>query len=390
MKQFLRLTYLLLLVLALVACQDENTPTPEATTVTTSATATSPAPSATTEPTATATTEPAVPTATATDEPTALPEPTTEPTATAVPEPTATPEPLVLTISQPVAGSEVAVGTDLTVSGVVDPSAAASVTLSLQAGTAILITGTATVDSGTGAWLTTLAVPTSATGSTRLTASTETEAAQVDITLLPGANPTGALLNLTRPTAGTTLVSGFTAFFEGTAEAVVDGKITIAVLSDGCTTVAAAQSFTIGGGEWRGVLILPQTLTGSACAVVYTGTPGTPAWRQTQVPIVLLSEGETGANRIELGNPAFATYAPGSTITLFGVAVNAPEGEIEVAAALDGTTVLPTTTVAVDTFGYWELELTLPAGESGPLTVTAGMEPEGETITMEWVLTVEP
>lgn len=390
MKQFLRLTYLLLLVFALVACQDENTPTPEATTVTAAATATSSAPSATSEPTATATTELSAPTATATNEPTALPSPTTEPTATDIPEPTATPEPLVLTINQPVVGSEVAVGTDLTVSGVVDPSAAATVTLSLQAGTAVLITGTATVDSGTGAWLTTLAVPVAATGSTRLTASTDTESALVELILLPGDNPTGAVLNLTRPTAGATLVAGFTAFFEGTAEDVVDGKITIAVLNEGCTTVAAAQSFTIGGGEWRGVLILPQAITGSACAIVYTGIPGTPAWRQTQVPIVLLSEGETGANRIELGNPAFATYAPGSTITLYGVAVNAPEGEIEVAAALDGTTVLPTTTVDVDTFGYWEVELTLPAGESGPLTVTASMEPEGETITMEWVLTVEP
>ncbi len=387
MKQLLRLTYLLLLVLALVACQNENAPTPEATTEIAAATNTSSAPSATNEPTATATTEPAA--STATSEPTIQPSPTTEPTATFTPEPTETPEPLGLTISQPISGSELPVGADLTVSGVVAPTAAAMVNLSLQAGPTILITGTATVDSNTGAWLTTLAVPPSVTGITRLTASTDSELATVDITLLPGDNPTGAVLTLTRPTAGTTLVSGFTAFFEGTADDVVDGKITIAVFGDNCTTVAAAQSFTIGGGEWRGVLILPQAISGSACAAVYTGTPGTPTWRQTQIPLVLLNEGETGANRIELGNPAFATYAPGTTITLFGVAVNAPDDEIQVAAALDGTTVLTTTTVAVDTFGYWELELTLPAGESGPLTVTASMEPEGETITMEWVLTVE-
>ena len=154
MKQLLRLTYLLLLVLALVACQNENTPTPEATTEIAAATNTSSAPSATNEPTATATTEPAA--STATSEPTIQPSLTTEPTATFTPEPTETPEPLGLTISQPISGSELPVGADLTVSGVVAPTAAATVNLSLQAGPTILITGTATVDSNTGAWLTTM------------------------------------------------------------------------------------------------------------------------------------------------------------------------------------------------------------------------------------------
>jgi hypothetical protein len=188
---------------------------------------------------------------------------------------------------------------------------------------------------------------------------------------------------------GDTLVSGRAAFFEGTALAVINETITIAILADNCGTVAAAQSFTVTGGEWRGFIILPQELSGPACAVVYTGTPGTPEWRQTQVSVVLLTPDEAGASRIELGNPAFETYTAGETVTLFGLAVNAPDNEIQLTASIGDTAILPTTAVEVDDFGYWEIELTLPAGSSGSLTITASMGGEGETITEEWVVEVE-
>jgi hypothetical protein len=302
-----------------------------------------------------------------------------------------TPEPVVipLTIGQPVAGSEVAVATDLTVSGQVAPDAAATVQIVVAAGTTELITGTATVDPSTGAWLTTVPVPDAVTGSARVMVSTETENAVVDITLLSAENPSGAVLTLTRPQPGDTLVAGHATFFEGVAADVVSDTITIALLADNCGTVAAAQSFTIAGGEWRGFMILPQGLSGPACAVVSTGTAGTPEWRQTIIPVVLLTADETGASRIELGNPTFGEYGAGSTVTLFGVAVNAPEGEIEVSASLGGTAILPATVVEVDDFGYWELDVVLPAGQGGELTVTAMMETDDGTITAEWVLEVE-
>ncbi|MBK9051497.1 MAG: hypothetical protein IPL78_11435 [Chloroflexi bacterium] len=205
------------------------------------------------------------------------------------------------------------------------------------------------------------------TGNARVVASTDAENAMVDVNLLPGNDPGGTIIRLDRPAAGDTLVSGRAAFFEGTALEVVNDTLTIAILADNCGTVAAAQSFTVNGGEWRGFMILPQELSGPACAVVYTGTPGTPEWRQTQVSVVLLTPDEAGASRIELGNPAFETYAAGETITLFGVAVNAPDNEIQLTASIGGTVILPATAVAVDAFGYWEIELTIPAGSSGPL-----------------------
>lgn len=388
-KQARLLLFLLMGMLLLAACADPASETPEATigvvvepTVTAEPTATSIS-TAISEPEPTATAE-----ATPLPEPTA--EPTTEPTATTAPEPTMTPEPVVipLTIGQPVTGSEVAVATDLTVSGQVSPDAAATIQIVVAAGTTELITGTATVDPNTGAWLTTVPVPDAVTGSARVMVSTEAENAVVDITLLPAENPSGAVLTLMRPQPGATLVAGYATFFEGIAADVVSDTLTIAVLADNCGTVAASQSFTITGGEWRGFMILPQNLSGPACAVVSTGTPGTPEWRQTIVPIVLLTADETGASRIELGNASFESYAAGSTLTLFGVAVNAPGGEIQVSASLGDTAILPVTAVEVDAFGYWELDVVLPADQSGDLTITATLESGGETITAEWVLEV--
>lgn len=388
MKKQFRLILFLLIVVLLAACSDQTTETPEATTDVVVEPTNTAAPTATSEPTATA-----VPEATVTTEPTPLPEPTIEPTAepTATDEPAATPEPVLvpLTIGQPVAGSEVPVATDLTVSGQVAAASGATVHIVLQAGVTELVTGTATVDSNTGAWLTTLAIPVAVTGSAQIVVATETESAMVDITLLPGSAPEGTILRLDRPAAGDTLIAGYAAFFEGSALEVVGETITIAILSDNCGTVAASQSFTIAGGEWRGFIILPQALSGPACAVVSTGTPGSPEWRQTIVPIVLLTADEAGASRIELGNPSFEAYTAGSTITLFGVAVNAPDGEIQISVSLGDTTVLPLTVVDVDTFGYWEVEVALPTGQSGDLMVTAAMEIEGETIRSEWVLEVE-
>lgn len=386
-KQF-RLIFFLLIVLLLVACGDQTTETPEATMGVVVEPTNTAVPTATSEPTATT-----APEATVTTEPTPLPEPTVEPTAEpiATDEPAATSEPVVvaLAIGQPVAGSTVPVATDLTVSGQVSPDAAATVYVVLQAGVTELVTGTAVVDSNTGAWLTTLAVPVAVTGSAQIIVTTETESAMVDIILLPGSDPEGTILRLDRPAAGDTLVAGYASFFEGSALEVVGETITIAILSDNCGTVAASQSFTIAGGEWRGFIILPQALSGPACAVVSTGASGTPEWRQTIVPIVLLTADETGASRIELGNPSFEAYTAGGTITLFGMAVNAPDGEIQIGASLGDTTVLPLTVVEVDTFGYWELEVVLPAGQSGDLVVTAEMEVEGEMIGSEWVLEVE-
>lgn len=390
MKRLNRIILLLFLTLILVACGNEITETPTTTTETAAATNTLPAPTATTAPIVSPSDEP-----TATNNPTVTPSPiaTIEPEATATtePEPTHTPEPVIvpLTVIQPVRGSEVTAETDLTVSGQVDPAAAASVNLSLQAGTATLVTGTASVDTNTGAWLTTLAVPPSVTGIARLVASTGSENVLVDITLLPGTDSEGAILRLERPAAGATLVAGYAAFFEGTALDVISDTLTIAILADNCGTVAAAQSFTISGGEWRGFIILPPDLSGPACAVVATGAPNTPDWRQTQIPIVLLAAAETGAGRIELGNPTFAEYTAGTTTTLFGVAVNAPESGMQLSATLGGIAILPLTTVGVDNFGYWELDLALPAGQTGNLTVTASMEVGGETITAEWVLLIE-
>lgn len=274
-------------------------------------------------------------------------------------------------------------------SGQVSPDAAATVNITLQAGTTALVTGTAQVDPSSGAWLTTLTVPPFVTGNARLIASTEAENAMVDINLLPSNDPGGTILRLARPSAGDTLVSGHAAFFEGTALEVINETITIAILADNCGTVAAAQSFTVNGGEWRGFIILPQELSGPACAVVYTGTPGTPEWRQTQVSVVLLTPDEAGASRIELGNPAFESYTAGETVTLFGLAVNTPDNEIQLTASIGGTVILPATAVEVDDFGYWEIELTLPAASFGSLTIAASMGGEGETITEEWVVNVE-
>lgn len=390
MKRLTILTLFLLLILGLTACGNQATETPTAQTRVAAATNTPADPTATTEPTATPTIEPPA-TATAETIPSPSAEPTAEPTATTPSEPTNTPEPVnvPLTISQPVAGSDVAVESDLTVSGQVSPAAAALVNITLQAGPTALVTGTAQVDPSSGAWLTTLAVPPFVTGNARVIASTEAENAMVDINLLPSNAPGGTILRLARPAVGDTLVSGRAAFFEGTALEVINETITIAILGDNCGTVAAAQSFTVNGGEWRGFIILPQDLSGPACAVVYTGTPGTAEWRQTQVSVVLLTPDEAGASRIELGNPAFETYTAGETITLFGLAVNAPDNEIQLTASMGGTVILPATAVAVDDFGYWEIELTLPAGSSGSMTITASMGGEGEMITAEWVVDVD-
>jgi hypothetical protein len=271
------------------------------------------------------------------------------------------------------------VGTELTVSGQAQPDGENELRLQLEVVSRELVTDTISVDATTGSWTTTIETPPNITGPAQLTIETPDGEDTVTVALHLRPDPNAAGLTLRRPSAGDDAVAGYTLFFEGRVREPVDDTVTIAILTDDCNLSAAQQSFTVVGGPWHGLVVLPQGIEGPACAVASTGD-GQEGWREARVPIRLLGSEDEGATMIVLGNPAGTTFQAGEVAGIFGVAVNAPGNQVQVTltTGVSQNEPLAQGTAAVEAFGFWQAELPLPADVTGPVVVTASMG-EGDT-----------
>ncbi len=369
--QLYKLIWLICLLVGLVACGQVPAPSPEA---------------AETAEVAVILAEPTLtPTASLTPTPTLTPEPTIAPTFTPTAAPTETPTPtptaVPLTISQPANNSTLELGSELLLSGQIQPERVETLVFTLEVAALPVVTGTIPVDTNSGLWQTMLGIPLEVTGAGQLMVQTAdgSQTATVAVDLVPDGDATG--LTLTRPLTGETAVAGHILFLEGRVRGPVDDTITFGVLIDNCTTYIAGQTLSVTGGAWRGVLILPLEFSGPACAVATTGSKEGEVWREARAAFTILSPDDPASTLLTIGNPIGTMLHAGQPAVIYGLAVHAPDNQVRVVIALDNgqRTVLAEGVAVVDGFGYWEIALNLPA-QTGAAVIVVSMG-QGETYT---------
>lgn len=337
----------------------------------------------------------------ATAAPSATPVPPTEAPPTQTPRPsatatattpaataTATATPVVaplLSITAPQEGGALPVGGEAVVSGYgyLDPETTVRVGLTSATGWN-LASGEATV--GENGWEATIAVPPSVTGAAALHAAIVTDDGEVvardtiPVTLQVQEPPEEGFLVLSRPAAGGMAVAGHSLFFDGRLEKEGGGRVKLSVWM-GCQTEVAEYSFSLRGSTtWQGYVILPEDLSGPACAVATIGQTGREGWLAAQVPITLLSQDEEQAVGLIIANPGTGrTVRGGSSLHVNGIAYNAPRGGIDVQIVLANGQIVAESTVQPDFYGYWETTMDLPVDVGGQAVVRANME-SGDTL----------
>jgi hypothetical protein len=86
----------------------------------------------------------------------------------------------------------------------------------------------------------------------------------------------------------------------------------------------------------------------------------------------VLAKEDDRAHNITIGNPpAGRNLNPGQQLLSYGTAYNALDNQILVSVSLDNGRLLTEQLTTVDYFGYWELDLYIPANASGPAFIEA-------------------
>jgi hypothetical protein len=154
------------------------------------------------------------------------------------------------------------------------------------------------------------------------------------------------------------------------------GGVTLSLWTDGCQNEAARQFFSLRGNTyWHGFLLVPRDLTGPACAVAYTGSSDDPdRWREAQVAVNVLADDDEDARGIVIGYPPPGSpLQAGRSYPVYGVAYNAPGGEVSVTYLLDNGRLVGQGVATTDLYGYWEVNLTVPLDAEGAAFVQATM-----------------
>lgn len=334
-----------------------------------------------------------------------IPSPTIPPTITPSPTPSLTPvvalfqpTPMFGTgvnITAPDPNAEYLLGTEFSISGLVQFSPGDTFSVTLVSASGFTLAEAAIEVNDFNGWQGTLSSPTNIGGQALVQAVVLNEAGEVvaqdsvpiSLRVDPGAND--RYLELYRPTDDALAVAGQNLFFDGRAQLPVENQVTIAIRVDTCQKEVARQSYRLrGSGYWQGFVIIPSDLTGPACAVASFGAPGSADWREIQIPIEVLGPDDKGAANILIGNPPPASVlTPGKSLLLYGTAFGAPESEIVVSVLLENGRLLTEAVTGIDYFGYWEVELYIPADAEGAARIEASFGEEGSD---DYILTALP
>ena len=201
----------------------------------------------------------------------------------------------------------------------------------------------------------------------------------VSVLLMVDQDSTDRYLALFRPTGETMVVAGYHLFFDGLAQLPVDNLLSISVWNESCLNELARQSYRLrGSGYWQGFLPIPGNIVGPICAIAHFGTPGDPDWREVQVPLTVIAKSDEQAKGITIGNPPpERNLVPGKTLLFYGTAYNTPDNQILVSVLLENGRLLTESMAIVDFFGYWEIELYIPADAAGPALIEASFGQRG-------------
>lgn len=303
------------------------------------------------------------------------------PTPTATLRPTRTATPVVapvLSLTTPAGGETLFIGQSVEASGFVHSSPGMTVRVGLTSATGLsLATADATIDDST--WRATVEVPPFVSGRGELQVALVAEDGTVlgrdsaPVSLGVDAEQAESFMSLARPAAGDMIVAGHYLFFDGRLQRAAGGRVTIALLMEGCQEEVAAYTFTLRGSSyWQAYVIPPRDVSGPGCAVATVGSPGEEGWRAAQVPVDVLARTDPDAVGVMIANPAPGRrLSGGETITVNGVAYNAPGGDVHVAVMLANGRIISESTVEAGVSGFWEVDVTLPVDVEGDASVTA-------------------
>jgi hypothetical protein len=323
--------------------------------------------------------------------PTSLPA-TTDFTAVATPTlaaaptdtrpPTETPPPIEpsVGITSVKTDEEIVMGSDLLLRGLteIDENSVISVTLTSLNGR-ILAETQATIQDQI--WDAPISVPNLTSGAAFLRAFIQNEAGettaehQVPVTLVVNKEDAERYLDLYRPLTGETAVGGFNLFFDGRVYLPTNSAISISVWTDDCQTRVAQQSFTLGRSTvdfyWQGFVVVPNDVTGPACAVAYFGEEGSTDYREAVVAINILPSDDEEARGVTIANPPADSHVmAGRELLLYGTALNTSEDPVSVTVLMENGRIISQETASADFWGYWEFSITLPPDVFGPAKVT--------------------
>jgi len=323
------------------------------------------------------------------------------PTPTATLRPTRTPTPVVapiLSLTTPAGGETLFIGQSVEASGFVHGTPGMTVKVGLTSATGLsLATVDATIDTNT--WRATLEVPPFVSGSGELQVALLRSDGSVlardsaPVFLGVDAEQPERFVAISRPATGDAVVAGHYLFFDGRLQAAGGGRVTIALLMDDCQNEVAAYTFSLRGSSyWQAYIIPPRDLSGPGCAVAYVGSPGEEGWRAAQIPVEVLAQNDPQAVGVMIANPAAGRrLTGGETITVNGVAYNAPGGEVHVAVMLANGRIIAESAVEAGASGFWELEVTLPVDVEGEASVTATVGDPGDPVAQATnVFTLSP
>lgn len=301
--------------------------------------------------------------------------------------PTATSTPVIapiLSIGSPAEGARLPLGGDVIVSGFSHSLPGMILQVGLVSETGLTIAST-TAELDAGGWQGTLSIPATVYGSAELQAVLldagggllASDSIPVFIEL---AEPRPeSYLTLIRPPAGMVAAAGHAFYADGNLRSDSGGAMRFSVLVNDCQEEVAHYAFTLRGSTyWQAYVILPEEAQGPACAVVTKDQPGSEGWLAAQVPITIFPRGDERGVSVAIANPAEGQrIAGGQTITINGVAYNAPDDQVHLTVALANGRMLTDTALPTDRFGYWELELSLPPDVDGQAQIHASL---GDTL----------
>jgi hypothetical protein len=274
------------------------------------------------------------------------------------------------------------VETVLNVAGTAPESETVSVSLEAAG---VVLADTSVGPGPNGHWSASLEVPANVTGDVlvRVAAAGQTVEQRIQV-MRPNAAP--PFITLVYPTNEGPAVSGRALIYQGRVQRPPGGTVTIALLVDDCQETAAEQSFDVGaGGRYWGYLVIPQAVSGPACAVASFGEPGVEPWQAVNILTNVVPADDPQARGLFLGNFPESDVPRGEPVTVYGSAYNPPNRQVQVSLEVNGRAVAEGTAIA-DSFGYWEIELTLPtsvpAGSAGQFVALVGYPGEPETMSV--------
>lgn len=343
-------------------------------------------------PTATATSLPATTDFTAVSSPS----PTVAPTQTR--QPTATPTPLTpsVGITSLESGDEIVLGSDVQLRGLaeINENSVISITLVSLNGRRLAAAQASIQDQ---IWEAGFTVPQMVSGAAFVQAVVQDAAGtiaaehQVPVSLVVDTNNADRYLALYHPLPGETAVGGFNLFYDGAVYRPANSAISISVWIDECQTRVARQSFTLGRSTvpfyWQGFVIVPNEVSGPACAIAHFGEEGSEDYREAVIPINVLPPDDEQARGVVIANPPAGSSIPaGDELLLYGTALNVSEDTVSVSILMENGRIVSQSSAPADFWGYWELSVTLPPDVSGPAKVTV----TANDASAEILINVEP